>query len=187
MATAIVVERFWTLDSHRVSPKNLLPQIWVWLKNNQLDSTKLRKLHLSSPLGHILAAGLSCREYEREVMTEAIERAASLVIHEMESYLGALGTIAAICPLLGLLGTVTGMIQVFSEVMGGGSTVASPLAEGISSALLTTAAGLTVAIPSYVFHRYFTLKIEILVLNLEQESSKLIDSIYANRKIEIIS
>lgn len=187
LATAIVVERFWTLDSHRVSPKNLLPQIWVWLKNNQLDSTKLRKLHLSSPLGHILAAGLSCREYEREVMTEAIERAASLVIHEMESYLGALGTIAAICPLLGLLGTVTGMIQVFSEVMGGGSTVASPLAEGISSALLTTAAGLTVAIPSYVFHRYFTLKIEILVLNLEQESSKLIDSIYVNRKIEIIS
>ena len=187
LAMAIIVERFWSLDSDRVSPKNLLPQVWVWLKNDQLDATKLRKLHLSSPLGHILASGLSCRRNGKAAMTESTERAASLVIHEMETYLGTLGIIAAICPLLGLLGTVTGMIQVFSEVIAGTSAVATPMAEGISSALLTTAAGLTVAIPSYVFHRYFTRKIEVLILNLEQESSKLIDSIYTDRKIEATS
>ena len=120
-------------------------------------------------------------------MTESIERAAAQVIHEMESYLGVLGIIATICPLLGLLGTITGMIQVFGQVLAGTSAAASPLAEGISSALLTTAAGLTVAIPSYVFHRYFTLKIEMLTLNLEQESSKLIESIYTDKTIEVIS
>ena len=187
LATSIIVERLWSLGPHRVSPKNLLPQVWVWLKNDQLDATKLRKLHLSSPLGHILAAGLSCRRNGKEAMTESIERAAAQVIHEMESYLGVLGIIATICPLLGLLGTITGMIQVFGQVLAGTSAAASPLAEGISSALLTTAAGLTVAIPAYVFHRYFTLKIEMLTLNLEQESSKLIESIYTDKTIEVIS
>ena len=151
LATAIVVERFWTLDSHRVSPKNLLPQVWVWLKNNQLDSTKLRKLHLSSPLGHILAAGLSCREYEREVMTEAIERAASSVIHDMESYLGALGTIAAICPLLGLLGTVTGMIQVFDVMAFLGSGNPRAMADGVSAATIPTMSGMVIALIAIPF------------------------------------
>ena len=185
LAAAIIVERFWSLDPNRVTPKNLLPQVWVWLKNDQLDSAKIRNLNLSSPLGHILAAGLSSRGDGKEAMTESTQRAGSLVIHEMESYLGALGVIAAICPLLGLLGTVTGMIQVFGEIMIGGAAIASPLAAGISSALLTTAAGLAVAIPAYVFHRYFSRRIEILILNLEQESSKLIESIYTHRKTEI--
>ena len=186
LAAAIIVERFWSLDPNRVTPKNLMPQVWVWLKNDQLDSTKIRNLHMSSPLGHILAAGLSSRGDGKEAMTESTQRAGSLVIYEMESYLGTLGIIAAICPLLGLLGTVTGMVQVFGEIMTGGGAIASPLAAGISSALLTTAAGLAVAIPAYVFHRYFTRRIEILILNLEQESSKLIESIYTHRKkIEI--
>ena len=186
LAAAIIVERFWSLDPNRVTPKNLMPQVWVWLKNDQLDSTKIRNLHMSSPLGHILAAGLSSRGDGKVAMTESTQRAGSLVIYEMESYLGTLGIIAAICPSLGLLGTVTGMVQVFGEIMTGGGAIASPLAAGISSALLTTAAGLAVAIPAYVFHRYFTRRIEILILNLEQESSKLIESIYTHRKkIEI--
>ena len=185
VAAAIIVERFWSLDPNRVTPKNLLPQVWVWLKYAQLASAKIRHLNLSSPLGHILAAGLSSRGDGKEAMTESTQRAGSLVIHEMESYLGALGVIAANCPLLGLLGTVTGMIQVFGEIMIEGAAIDSPLAAGISSALLTTAAGLAVAIPAYVFHRYFTRRIEILILNLEQESSKLIESIYTHRKTEI--
>ena len=113
VASAIILERLWSLDAKRISPKNLLPQVWVWLKNDQLDSVKLRKLHLSSPLGHILAAGLINHKNGKQAMTEAIERAAVETIRDLECYLSTLGIIAAVCPLLGLLGTVIGMIQVF--------------------------------------------------------------------------
>ena len=179
LITSIIIERLWTLDAKRVSPKSLVPQIWVWLKNDQLDSFKLKQLRESSPLGVILAAGLSSHESGKEAMIESVEKAASVVIHEMEYNLGTLGIIAAICPLLGLLGTVTGMIQVFGEAIYF-SPAAPSLATGISSALITTAAGLIVAIPAYIFHRYFTRKIEVLILNLEQETSKLITSIYTS-------
>ena len=179
LITSNIIERLWTLDAKRVSPKSLVPQIWVWLKNDQLDSFKLKQLRESSPLGVILAAGLSSHKSGKEAMIESVEKAASVVIHEMEYNLGTLGIIAAICPLLGLLGTVTGMIQVFGEAIYF-SPAAPSLATGISSALITTAAGLIVAIPAYIFHRYFTRKIEVLILNLEQETSKLITSIYTN-------
>ena len=184
LITAIVIERLWTLDAKKVSPKNLVPQIWVWLKNDQLNSTKLKKIRESSPLGVILAAGLGSYKSGKEAMIESTETAASIVIHEMEYNLGTLGIIASICPLLGLLGTVTGMIQVFGETIS--SSPATPsLATGISSALITTAAGLIVAIPAYIFHRYFTRKIEVLILNLEQETSKLITSIYTSETQKI--
>ena len=184
LITAIVIERLWTLDAKKVSPKNLVPQIWVWLKNDQLNSTKLKQLRESSPLGVILAAGLSSYKSGKDVMIESTETAASIVIHEMEYNLGTLGIIASICPLLGLLGTVTGMIQVFGETISSSPATLS-LATGISSALITTAAGLIVAIPAYIFHRYFTRKIEILILNLEQETFKLITSIYASETQKI--
>ena len=168
----------------KVSPKNLVPQIWVWLKNDQLNSTKLKQLRESSPLGVILAAGLSSYKSGKDAMIESTETAASIVIHEMEYNVGTLGIVASICPLLGLLGTVTGMIQVFGETIS--SSPATPsLATGISSALITTAAGLIVAIPAYIFHRYFTRKIEVLILNLEQETSKLITSIYTSETQKI--
>ena len=184
LITAIVIERLWTLDAKKVSPKNLVPQIWVWLKNDQLNSTKLKKLRESSPLGVILAAGLSSYKIGKDAMIESTETAASIVIHEMEYNVGTLGIVASICPLLGLLGTVTGMIQVFGETIS--SSPATPfLATGISSALITTAAGLIVAIPAYIFHRYFTRKIEVLILNLEQETSKLITSIYTSETEKI--
>ena len=179
LITSIIIERLWTLDAKRVSPKSLVPQIWVWLKNDQLNSIKLKQLRESSPLGVILAAGLSSYKSGKEAMIESTEKAASVVLHEMEYNLGTLGIIAAICPLLGLLGTVIGMIQVFGEVISS-SPAALSLATGISSALITTAAGLIVAIPAYIFHRYFTRKIEVLILNLEQETSKLITSIYTS-------
>ena len=184
LITAIVIERLWTLDAKKVSPKNLVPQIWVWLKNDQLNSTKLKQLRESSPLGVILAAGLSSYKSGKEAMIESTETAASIVIHEMEYNLGTLGIIASIYPLLGLLGTVTGMIQVFGETISSSPATLS-LAAGISSALITTAAGLIVAIPAYIFHRYFTRKIEILILNLEQETFKLITSIYTSETQKI--
>ena len=184
LITAIVIERLWTLDAKKVSPKNLVPQIWVWLKNDQLNSTKLKQLRESSPLGVILASGLSSYKSGKEAMIESTQTAASIVIHEMEYSLGTLGIIATICPLLGLLGTVTGMIQVFGETISSSPATLS-LAAGISSALITTAAGLIVAIPAYIFHRYFTRKIEVLILNLEQETSKLITSIYTSETQKI--
>ena len=184
LITAIVIERLWTLDAKKVSPKNLVPQIWVWLKNDQLNSTKLKQLRESSPLGVILASGLSSYKSGKEAMIESTQTAASIVIHEMEYSLGTLGIIASICPLLGLLGTVTGMIQVFGETISSSPATLS-LATGISSALITTAAGLIVAIPAYIFHRYFTRKIEVLILNLEQETSKLITSIYTSETQKI--
>ena len=184
LITAIVIERLWTLDAKKVAPKNLVPQIWVWLKNDQLNSTKLKQLRESSPLGVILAAGLSSYKSGKEAMIESTQTAASIVIHEMEYSLGTLGIIATICPLLGLLGTVTGMIQVFGETISSSPATLS-LAAGISSALITTAAGLIVAIPAYIFHRYFTRKIEILILNLEQETFKLITSIYTSETQQI--
>ena len=185
VAIAIVIERFWTLSAARITPKYILAQVWTWLKNNQLDSTKLRELRLSSPLGQILAAGLLSSKYGRQAMIDGIEQAAAQVIHDMERYLSTLGTIAAITPLLGLLGTVVGMIRVFSEIMLQGTGNANALAGGISEALITTAAGLTVAIPTYIAHRFFMRRVESLVLNLELESIKLVDALHSDREVEV--
>ena len=117
IAIAIIIERFWTLSTARITPKFVLSQVWTWLKNNQLDSIRLKELRLSSPLGQILAAGLVSSQYGRDTMVDSIEQAAAQVVHSMERYLSTLGTIAAITPLIGLLGTVVGMIRVFSEIM----------------------------------------------------------------------
>ena len=185
VAIAIVIERFWTLSATRISPKYVVAQVWTWLKNNQLDSTKLRELRLSSPLGQILAAGLLSSKHGRAAMIDSIEQTAAQVVHDMERYLNALGTIAAITPLLGLLGTVVGMIRVFSEIMLQGTGNANALAGGISEALITTAAGLPVAIPTYMFHRYFNRKVDSLVLSLEHESNKLVDAIHSDRREEV--
>ena len=185
VAIAIVIERFWSLSVARITPKYVLAQVWTWLKNSQLDSSKLRELRLSSPLGQILAAGLLSSRYGRQAMIDSIEQTAAQVVHELERYLNTLGTIAAITPLLGLLGTVVGMIRVFSEIMLQGTGNANALAGGISEALITTAAGLTVAIPTYMFHRFFTRRVDSLVLGLELESIKLVDALHSDRKVEV--
>jgi len=185
VAIAIVIARFWSLSATRITPKHTLAQVWTWLKNNQLDSSKLRELRLSSPLGEVLAAGLLTSKHGRAAMIESIEQGAAQVIHDMERYLSTLGTIAAITPLLGLLGTVVGMIRVFNEIMLQGTGNANALAGGISEALISTAAGLTVAIPTYIWHRHFTRKVESLVLTLEQESIKLVDALHSDRKVEV--
>jgi len=178
VALAICVERLITLNTEKISPPHLLARVWTQLKNNELDAPKLRTLRASSPLGEILAAGLGNAHHGRDVMKESIEEAASHVMHDLERYLNPLGTIAAVTPLLGLLGTVVGMIKVFTEIMAQGTGNASVLAGGISEALITTAAGLSIAIPSLIMHRYFVGRIDGIVIGLEQETIKLVDALH---------
>ncbi len=129
---AISIERFWTLNPTKIAPKAQLGQVWSWIRDNQLDSERLKQLRRSSQLGRILAAGLSNSRQGRDVMKDSIEEAASQVVHDLERFLGALGTIAAIAPLLGLLGTVIGMIKVFTALNLEGAGNAAVLAGGIS-------------------------------------------------------
>jgi biopolymer transport protein ExbB len=150
-----------------------------------MDAERLKTLRQSSPLGRILAAGLGNAYHGRDVMKESIQEAAGHVVHDLERYLNTLGTIAAIAPLLGLLGTVVGMIKVFAEITTQGTGNASALAGGISEALITTAAGLlTVAIPALVMHRYFTGRIDGIVVELEQETIKLVDALHSEEHTE---
>ena len=179
LAIAICIERFFTLNPKRVAPPHLLATVWKQIKGEELDAEGLRTLRESSPLGRILAAGLSNAHHGREVMKESIEEAAGHVVHELERYLNTLGTIASIAPLLGLLGTVVGMIRVFAQIMVHGTGNASALAGGISEALITTAAGLSVAIPALVMHRYYTGRIDAIVVRLEQQTIKLVDAVHA--------
>ncbi len=181
ISAAICVERFWTLRSQQIAPRNLLAQAWNWIKNNELDARKLRELRAGSLLGQILAAGITNHRRGREVMKESIEEVANHVVHELERYLNTLGTVAAITPLLGLLGTVIGMIKVFAAIKLEGTGNAAVLAGGISQALITTAAGLTVAIPSLFFHRFFQRRVDELVVNMEQEALKLVEVMHSDR------
>ena len=184
-AAGIIAERLWTLRPSRITPANLLGQVWRWIKDKKLNNQKLKELRASSPLGEVLAAGLANSKHGREVMKECIEEAAARVIHDLERYLNALGTIAGIAPLLGLLGTVLGMIDIFSSFMGSGMTNAASLAGGISKALITTAAGLMVAIPALFFHRYLQRRIDELVVGMEQEAIKLVEVVQGDRDVDL--
>tara|TARA_Y100001934_G_scaffold244353_1_gene301749 strand:- start:2185 stop:2808 length:624 start_codon:yes stop_codon:yes gene_type:complete len=184
VAAAISVERLWTLQRSRITPKSLLAQVWGNVKNDELDPQRMRDLRGSSALGQVLAAGISNARRGREVMKEAMMEAAAQVSHDMERYLTSLGIIASISPLLGLLGTVVGMIKVFSVLMLEGAGNANVLAGGISQALITTAAGLSVAIPALMFHRFFLRRVAELVVTMEQEASKLVDIMQGDREDE---
>ncbi|WP_345945751.1 MotA/TolQ/ExbB proton channel family protein [Pseudomonas sp. dw_358] len=184
-ALAITAERLWTLRTSRVTPPQLLSQVWRWLKDKQLNKERLKELRADSPLGEILAAGLANSRHGREVMKESIEEAASRVVHEMERYLSTLGTIAAMAPLLGLLGTVIGMIDIFGSFIGADmSTNPAVLAGGISKALVTTASGLIVAIPALFFHRLLQRRIDDLVVGMEQEAIKLVEVVQGERDLD---
>lgn len=182
ISLAIVIERFWSLRTERITPKNLVSKVWQWAKTGHLDAKRINDIRTESPLGRCLAAGLVNIKHDREVMKEGIEEVGRHVAHELERFLNTLGTIAQITPLLGLLGTVIGMIKVFSVITTQGVGDPSVLAEGISMALITTAAGLTVAIPTLMFYRYFRGRVDDLVLTMEQESLKLVEVIHGNRE-----
>ena len=183
VSVAIIIERFWSLSRAKILPSGLLRYVWDLYKSNQLTMDLIIELRSDSPLGEVFSAGLVNRAHGRDVMKDAMEEAGSTVAHEMERFLAALGTIAAVSPLLGLLGTVLGMIEVFTEIMSSGTTATDRLAGGISTALITTAAGLTVAIPSMILHRYFERQIDGMVVDMEHQCSRLADAIFSGKAL----
>ena len=184
VAVAIIGERFWALKQEKVVPANLVAQVWQLHQKKELNNEGIKQLRDSSPLGRILAAGLLNMQHERDVMKESIEETGRQVVIELERFLNTLGTIASITPLLGLLGTVIGMIKVFAAITAQGVGNPTVLAGGISEALITTAAGLAVAIPSLMFYRYFRGRVDALVLKMEDEALKLVEVIHGERATE---
>ncbi|EFW81363.1 MotA/TolQ/ExbB proton channel family protein [Pseudomonas savastanoi pv. phaseolicola] len=186
-AAGIIIERLWTLRASRITPPHLLGQVWQWIQEKKLDGEKLKQLRADSPLGEILAAGLANSRHGREIMKECIEEAAARVIHELERYLSALGSIAAMAPLLGLLGTVLGMIDIFGSFNSSGATAnAGVLASGISKALICTASGLIVAIPAIFFHRFLQSRVDELVVGMEQQAIRLVEVVQGDRDVDLI-
>lgn len=179
LAIAIIIERFWVLRVDNVAPRDLLPTVWRRVRENKLSAEYLKTIKQETWLGSILAAGLQQSRLGREAMKDSIQQQADQVAHEMERFLNSLGTIALISPLLGLLGTVLGMIQVFTAIMVQGTGNAGVLAGGISQALITTAAGLSVAIPAMIFHRALTRRVDTLLVTMEQDCVKLVDALSA--------
>ena len=183
IAAAIIVERLWTLRQKKVIPEKLLTGIWNLLSNDALTDQHISEIENGSPLGRVLAAGLINRHLSRDLIRESIEENGRHVVHEMERFMNTLGTISTIAPLLGLLGTVIGMIRVFTAITVIGIGDPAQLAGGISEALITTAAGLSIAIPSLIFHRHLKRKIDELVVAMEQEAMKLVEFLHGDRKL----
>lgn len=181
-ALAIIGERLWSLQKKFVAPPNLLAQVQQWLARKELDEQRLSLLRDSSPLGRVLAAGLVNRRHSRDVIKEAIEDSGRHVVPELERYLRTLGTIAAIAPFLGLLGTVLGMIEMFSGIGSRGVGDPSIVANGIAQALVATASGLGVAIPSVMFYRYLRGRVEGLLIDMEQEAIRLVEILHGERE-----
>jgi len=181
IAMGIVLERFWTLKKTRVIPEDLTSKVWGWVEKDALDQSQIQTLHQGSPLGQILAAGLINRDRDRVIMKDSIEDTGRHVVHEMERYLDTLGTIAAITPLLGLLGTVIGMVKVFTAITTHGVGNPTVLAGGIAEALITTGAGLSVAIPALIGYRYYRNRIDTLVVDMEKEAIKLVEALHRRK------
>jgi biopolymer transport protein ExbB len=181
IAAAIVVERGWTLRRSRIMPDKLVTGIWQLYRQGQLTDERIDEIREASPLGRMLAAGLANRNHSREVMKEAIGDAGRHVVAQLGRYLNTLGTIASVAPLLGLLGTVFGMIHIFGVIMNAGTGNAGLLAGGISTALLTTAAGLSVAIPTLLFHRFLESKVDRIALDMEEQALRLVEVLKGER------
>jgi len=181
VALAIIGERWWSLRQNAVMPKNLLGQVVQEYRQNGITSQLLTRLYDNSPLGVIFAAGLKNVKMSPAVMREAIEEAGRLVAIELERFLTSLGTIAAIAPLLGLFGTVIGMIEIFGSQGPKGSDPLM-LAHGISIALYNTAFGLVVAVPSMIFYRYFRAKVDAMLVDMELQAIKLVEILHGERQ-----
>lgn len=181
-ATAIVIERFWALRRSVIMPDNLVTQIWQLNRRRLLNDERITEIREGSALGRMLAAGLTNRFHSREVMKEAIQDTGRQVVADLERYLNTLGTIAAVTPLLGLLGTVVGMIDVFGVIVQAGVGNPGVLAGGISKALITTAAGLSVAIPALMFHRYFNGRVDKIIIGMEEQALRLIEVMKGERE-----
>lgn len=177
LALAIVLERFWSLRRPRIMPPGLLKSVIDELNRGELKPDRIQAISGSSPLGRILAVGLANRRQPHPLIKERIEETGRQVVHELERFLNTLGTIATISPLMGLLGTVFGMIQVFGVITSVGVGNPHVLAGGIAKALITTAAGLLVAIPAHIFVRYFRGYVDALTVEMEDQSIQLVDKL----------
>lgn len=177
LALGIVLERLWSLRRRTVLPPGLGEEVREWARHAHLDPKHIDALRNTSPLGQVLAAGLDVRRRPREVIRERIEDTGRHVMHQMERYLNTLGTIASAAPLLGLLGTVIGMMRMFLGILDHGIGDMTQLAGGIGQALVTTAAGICVAIPALVFHRYFRGLVAAYVIDMERQAMALIDTL----------
>jgi biopolymer transport protein ExbB len=181
IAVALIIERLIVLRKSKVIPSQVLNQVLSLYKSKGINPDAIEKIENSSPLGRVLAAGLRNDKSSRDVMKEAIEEAGSVVTHELERFLNGLGTIASIAPLMGLFGTVVGMIEIFGSQAPSG-TNPQALAHGISVALYNTGFGLVIAIPSMIFYRHFRGKVESFVVEMEQAAIKLVDLAHGDRK-----
>jgi biopolymer transport protein ExbB len=179
ISLGIVVERLWTLQERRVMPRGLIQKVWQLVESNQVNDKVIAALEQNSPLGRVLAVGLTHRHRSREVMMERLEDTGRHVVYELERFLNTLGTIAGISPLLGLLGTVTGIIKAFNAINSGGMGDPRLLSGGISEALVTTAAGLLVAIPALICYRYLRGRVEGIVIEMEKSAILLADAVEA--------
>jgi biopolymer transport protein ExbB len=177
IALAIVLERFWSLRRASVLPPGLGGEVREWARSGKLDPQHLDALANGSPLGELLASALAVRDRSREIIKERLEDTGRHVAHRMERYLNTLGTIALIGPLLGLFGTVIGLIRMFLDVMKGGVGDPMKMAGGIGEALICTASGLVVAIPAYVLHRYFRSRVTGYCVEMEKEAIALLDDL----------
>ncbi len=181
LALAIIFERAYTLRRNQIIPTALLEQTLPVLRREGVNAETLRGLAEGSPLGRLLAAGIRNAASSREIMKESLEETGRAVAHDLGRYLTTLGTIATVAPLLGLLGTVIGMVEIFgSQTPTGGNPAV--LAHGISVALYNTAFGLIVAIPSMIFYRYFRGKVDALLVEMEQQALTLVEMLHGERK-----
>jgi biopolymer transport protein ExbB len=176
-AVAIVLERLWALQSNRVIPHDLSQKVWNWVEADQVSDKLILALRQNSPLGQLLAIGIANRDRPRALMVERMQDGGRHVVHDLERFLNSLGTIAAVSPLLGLLGTVAGIIHAFNAITANGIGDPRVLSGGIGEALITTAAGLSVAIPSLIAYRFLRGKVERLVVRMEKEAMQLADAL----------
>jgi biopolymer transport protein ExbB len=181
IALALIFERLWSLRQSAVAPPGLVDRVLAEYKQHGLSAELVSKTAAHGPLGRVLAAGLANVKSPRPVMKEAIEEVGRVVNHDLERFLTSLGTIAAMSPLLGLFGTVVGMIEIFGSQSNAGSNPVQ-LAHGISVALYNTALGLIVAIPSMIFYRYFRARVDDLILEMEQQAVKLVELAHGERR-----
>jgi biopolymer transport protein ExbB len=181
IAIAIIGERFYSLRHELVAPRSLLPRVIQEYRKSGVNADMLSSIAQSSLLGKVLAAGLKNVNSPREVMKESIEEAGRAASQELDRYLTTLGTISTMSPLLGLLGTIIGMIEIFGASAPTGITDPAQLAHGISIALYNAAFGIIVAVPSLVFYRHFRARADSLVVEMELQAVKMVEVIHGDR------
>jgi biopolymer transport protein ExbB len=181
IALALIIERILYLRRQRLLPSNLLDEVVRVYHNGKITPEIVKNLESNSPLGRVLSAGLRNVNAPREVMKESIEEAGRGTAHDLERFLTTLGTIATLAPLMGLFGTVVGMIEIFGSTDAGGTNPAQ-LAHGISVALYNTGFGLAIAMPTLVFYRHFRALVDSFIVDMEQQAVKFVDTVHGDRK-----